>query len=93
MATSEFSKFAGLLSAALSQRHLSGFEIAQLEFHHLAIFFVVVLICFVLFFACSVLICTAFNKLNSQSKQLKSRKFHIQFGLLISIDKLQYLVL
>ena len=31
----EFSKFAGILSAALSQRHLSGFGIAQLEFHHL----------------------------------------------------------
>ena len=33
MATAEFSKFAGLLSAALSQHHLLGFEIAQLEFH------------------------------------------------------------
>ena len=33
--TSEFSKFAGLLTAALSQHHLLGFEIAQLEFHHL----------------------------------------------------------
>ena len=32
MATAEFSKFAGMLSAALSQHHLSGFEIAQLEF-------------------------------------------------------------
>ena len=31
MATAEFSKFAGILSAALSQHHLSGFEIAQLE--------------------------------------------------------------
>ena len=31
----EFSKFAGILSAALSQHHISGFEIAQLEFHHL----------------------------------------------------------
>ena len=30
-----FSKFAGILSAALSQHHLSGFEIAQPEFHHL----------------------------------------------------------
>ena len=29
-----FSKLAGILSAALSQHHLSGFEIAQLEFHH-----------------------------------------------------------
>ena len=35
MATAEFSKFAGILSAALSQHHLSGFGIAQLEFHHL----------------------------------------------------------
>ena len=32
VATAEFSKFAGILSAALSQHHLSGFEIAQLEF-------------------------------------------------------------
>ena len=35
MTTAEFSKFAGILSAILSQHHLSGFEIAQLEFHHL----------------------------------------------------------
>ena len=34
MATAVFSKFAGLLSAALSQHHLLGFEIAQLEFRH-----------------------------------------------------------
>ena len=34
-ATAEFSKFAGILSAALSQHHLSGFEIALLEFYHL----------------------------------------------------------
>ena len=34
-ATAEFSIFAGILSAALAQRYLSGFEIAQLEFHHL----------------------------------------------------------
>ena len=33
--TAEFSKFAGILSAALSEHRLSGFEIAQLEFHHL----------------------------------------------------------
>ena len=33
--TVEFSKFAGILSAALSQYHLLGFETAQLEFHHL----------------------------------------------------------
>ena len=31
VATAEFSKFAGILSAALSQHHLSGFEIGQLE--------------------------------------------------------------
>ena len=31
MATAEFSKFAGILSAALSQHHHSGFEIAPLE--------------------------------------------------------------
>ena len=35
VATAEFSKFAGILSEALSQSHLLGFEIAQLEFHHL----------------------------------------------------------
>ena len=33
--TAEFSKFAGILRAALSQHHLLEFEIAQLEFHHL----------------------------------------------------------
>ena len=33
--TAEFSKFAGILSAALQQHHLLGFEIVQLEFHHL----------------------------------------------------------
>ena len=35
VATAEFSKFAGILSAALSQHHVLGFEISQLEFHHL----------------------------------------------------------
>ena len=35
VATAEFSKFAGILSAALSQHHLLGFEIAQLEFYYL----------------------------------------------------------
>ena len=35
IATTEFSKFSGILSVALSQHHLPGFEIAQLEFHHL----------------------------------------------------------
>jgi len=34
VATAEFSKCAGILSAALSQHHLSGFGIAQLEFYH-----------------------------------------------------------
>ena len=33
--TAEFSQFAGILRAALSQHHLSGFERAQLECHHL----------------------------------------------------------
>ena len=35
VATAEFFKFAGMLSAALSHPHLLGFEIAQLEFYHL----------------------------------------------------------
>ena len=35
VATVEFSKFAGILSAALSKHHLLGFETDQLEFHHL----------------------------------------------------------
>ena len=35
VATATFSKFAGMLSAALSQHHLPGFGIAQLEFHPL----------------------------------------------------------
>jgi len=35
VAAVEFSKFAGILSATLSQHHPSGFEIAQLKFHHL----------------------------------------------------------
>ena len=35
VATAEFSKFAGILSAALSQHHLSRLETVQLEFHHL----------------------------------------------------------
>ena len=34
VATAEFSKFADIMSAALSQHHLSGFEIAILGFHH-----------------------------------------------------------
>ena len=42
VATAEFSKFAGILSATFSQRHPIRFEIAQLEFHHplLALFVV-----------------------------------------------------
>ena len=35
MATDEFSKFAGILSAVLSQHNLLEFEIAHLEFYHL----------------------------------------------------------
>ena len=35
VAIAESSKFAGILSAVLSQQHLLGFEIVQLEFHHL----------------------------------------------------------
>ena len=35
VATAEFSKFTGVLSALLSQHLVLGFEIAQLDFHHL----------------------------------------------------------
>ena len=35
VAIAEFSKFAVILNAALSQHHLLGYEIAQLEFHQL----------------------------------------------------------
>jgi len=35
LATAEFSKFAGVLSAALSRNHLLGFETAKLEIYHL----------------------------------------------------------
>ena len=35
VATAKFSKFADILSAALSQHHISGFEIAQLEFNNI----------------------------------------------------------
>ena len=35
MAPAEFSKFASILSTALSQHHILGFEIGQLEFNHL----------------------------------------------------------
>ena len=45
MATAEFSKFAGILSAALSQHHLLGFGIAQLEFYHLHYLVLVIFNC------------------------------------------------
>ena len=35
VAAAEFSRFAGILSAALSQHHLLEFGIARLKFHHL----------------------------------------------------------
>ena len=35
VAIAEFSKSTGILSAALLQHHLLGFEMAQMEFHHL----------------------------------------------------------
>ena len=35
VAIAEFSKFAGILTEAYSQHQLLGFEIAQVEFHHL----------------------------------------------------------
>ena len=35
VATAEWSKCAGILSAALSQYYVLGFEVAQLEFYHL----------------------------------------------------------
>ena len=35
VATAEFSKYAGILSAPRSQHRLLGFDITQLEFHHL----------------------------------------------------------
>ena len=38
VATAEFSTFAAIMSASLSQHHILGFEIAQLEFHHLTSF-------------------------------------------------------
>ena len=35
VATAVLPKFAGILSAAFQKHHLLGFEIVQLEFHHL----------------------------------------------------------
>ena len=43
VATAEFSKFAAILTEALSQHHRLGFEIAQVEFHHLLALFTVML--------------------------------------------------
>ena len=40
VATAEFSQFAGILSAALSQHHLSGFEITGIPSSPLALFVV-----------------------------------------------------
>ena len=40
VATAEFSKFAGILSAALSQHHLLGFDIAEIPSSPLALFIV-----------------------------------------------------
>ena len=42
--TAKFSKFAGTLSAALSQHHLLGLEIAQLNFYHLQLALFVVML-------------------------------------------------
>ena len=42
-AIDEFSKFADILSAALAQHHLLGFEITQLESHHSIALFIVIL--------------------------------------------------
>ena len=44
VATAEFSKFSGILSAALSQHHVLGFEVTQLEFHHLHLALFVVML-------------------------------------------------
>ena len=44
VATAELSKFAGILSAALSQQHLLGFEIAQLDFHQLQLALFIVML-------------------------------------------------
>ena len=46
VATAKFSKFAGILSAALSQHRLSGFGIAQLEFFFCLFVFVCVCVFF-----------------------------------------------
>ena len=35
VATAEFSIFAGILNAALSQHHFLGYEMAHLDLHHL----------------------------------------------------------
>ena len=43
MATAELSKFVGVLSVALEQQHLLGFELAQLDFHASTSFVLVLL--------------------------------------------------
>ena len=43
VATADFSKFAGILSAALSEHYLSEFQIVQLEFHNPLALFIVML--------------------------------------------------
>ena len=43
MATAELSKCAGILSAALEQHHVLGFEVAQLNFHASTSFVLVLL--------------------------------------------------
>ena len=44
MATAEFSQFAGILSAALSQHHLSGFEIAQRIYNYIFVLAVIIIL-------------------------------------------------
>ena len=67
--TAEFSKFAGILSAALSQHHLSGLEIAQQEFHHL-IHTISVLYCAHLCMKCSLGISNFLEEISSLSHSI-----------------------
>ena len=66
----EFSKLAGILKAALSQHQLSGFEIAQLQVHLLALFVV--------------MLSKAY--LTSHSRTSGSRWDHIHFILILLTD-------
>ena len=61
VATAEFSKFAGIMSAALSQHHLLGYERAQREFpsHPLALF--VVMLCVLSVFFLPICKCSLYN--------------------------------